>query len=56
VQRVGGGDPRIYISQVNVYPQLNGMLIELELQVVGTTNAEILSIFFNQQQRNATYV
>jgi phage baseplate assembly protein W len=56
VQRVGGGDPRIYISQVNVYPQLNGMLIELQLQVVGTTNAEILSIFFNQQQRNATYV
>lgn len=56
VQRVAGGDPRIYISQVNVYPQLNGMLIELQLQVVGTTNAEILSIFFNQQQRNATYV
>ena len=56
VQRVAGGDPRIYISQVNVYPQLNGMLIELQLQVVGTTNAEILSIFFNQQQRNASYV
>lgn len=56
VQRVGGGDPRIYISQVNVFPQLNGMLIELQLQVVGTTNAEILSIFFNQQTRNATYV
>ena len=28
VQRVAGGDPRLYISQVNVYPQLNGMLIE----------------------------
>lgn len=56
VQRVAGGDPRIYISQVNVYPQLNGMLIELQLQVVGTTNAEILNVFFNQQQRNATYV
>ena len=36
VQRVAGGDPRIYISQVNVYPQLNGMLIELQLQVVIT--------------------
>lgn len=56
VQRVAGGDPRIYISQINVYPQLNGMLIELQLQVVGTTNAEILSVFFDQQQRNASYV
>jgi len=56
VQRVAGGDPRIYISQVNVYPQLNGVLIELQLQVVATSNAEILNIFFNQIQRNATYV
>jgi phage baseplate assembly protein W len=56
VQRVAGGDPRIYISQVNVYPQLNGMLIELQLQVVGSSNAEILSVFFDQQQRNASYV
>ena len=56
VQRVAGGDPRIYISQVNIYPQLNGILIELQLQVVGASNAEILSIFFDQQQRNARYV
>ena len=56
VQRVAGGDPRIYIYNVNVYPQENGMLIELELQVVATTNSEILSIFFDQQQRSASYV
>lgn len=56
IQRVAGGDPRIYIANVNVYPQLNGMLIELELQVVGTTTAEILNIFFNQIQRTASYV
>jgi phage baseplate assembly protein W len=56
VQRVAGGDPRIYISQVNVYPQENGMLIELQLQVVATTTAEILNIFFNQEQRNASYI
>ena len=56
VQRVGGGDPRIYISQVNVFPQLNGILVELQLQVVGTSNSEMLSIFLNQQTRNATYV
>jgi phage baseplate assembly protein W len=56
VQRVAGGDPRIYISDINVFPQQNGILIELQLQVVATGANELLSVFFNQQQRNATYV
>lgn len=56
VQRVAGGDPRIYISDINVFPQQNGILIELQLQVVATGASELLSVFFNQQQRNATYV
>lgn len=56
VQRVAGGDPRIYISDVQMYPQDNGILIELQLQVVATTDAQRLSLFFDQQQRNATYV
>lgn len=56
VQRVAGGDPRIYISDVQTYPQNNGILIELELQVVPSTDAERLSIFFDLQQRNASYV
>lgn len=56
VQRVAGGDPRIYINDVQSYPQENGILIEIQLQVVATTNAERLSLFFDLQQRNATYV
>ncbi len=56
VQRVAGGDPRIYINDVQTYPQNNGILIELELQVVPSTDAERLSIFFDLQQRNASYV
>jgi phage baseplate assembly protein W len=56
VQRVAGGDPRIYIADVQVSPELNGFMIELELQVVGSTTAQRLSIFFDLQQRNATYV
>jgi phage baseplate assembly protein W len=56
VQRVAGGDPRIFISNINVYPQQNGMLIELELQTVGGVNAEILNVFFNQVTRSASYV
>lgn len=56
VQRVAGGDPRITVTSVNVFPQENGMLIELELAYVGASNAEVLSIFFDQQIRNASYV
>jgi phage baseplate assembly protein W len=56
VQRVAGGDPRIYISDIQTYPQENGILIELQLQVVPSTDAERLSIFFDLQQRNASYV
>jgi len=56
VQRVAGGDPRIFISDVQSYPQENGILIEIQLTVVPTQNAEILGIFFDQQQRTASYV
>ena len=56
VQRVGGGDPRLYISDIQTFPQNNGILIQIELTVVPSTDAERLSIFFDLQQRNATYV
>ena len=56
VQRVAGGDPRIYISDTQVFPQENGILIELQLAVVPSTDAERLSIFFDLQQRSASYV
>jgi phage baseplate assembly protein W len=56
IQRVCGGDPRILLSDIQVFPQENGMLLQIAITVVNTTNAEILSIFFDQQQRNASYV
>ena len=56
IQRVAGGDPRIYISDIQVYPQENGMLIELQLTITPSTTAERLAIFFNQQTRTASYV
>ena len=56
VQRVASGDPRIFISNINVYPQENGILIELQLQTVGGQNAQLLSVFFDQTSRNASYV
>jgi phage baseplate assembly protein W len=56
VQRVAGGDPRIYINSINMYPQQNGILLDVSLLVVPSTEAQRLSIFFDQQQRSATYV
>jgi phage baseplate assembly protein W len=56
IQRVAGGDPRIFISDVQTFPQDNGMLIELQLTILPSTDAQRLSIFFDLQQRNATYV
>ena len=56
LQRVAAGDPRIYISSLEVFPQENGLLLQLELTVVPSTDAQRLNIFFNQVQNVATYV
>ncbi len=56
VQRVAGGDPRIYISDIQAYPQRNGILIELQLQIVSSTDAERLSVFFDLETRSASFV
>ena len=56
VQRVAGGDPRMIVSDIQTFPQENGILIQLQITIVNTTNAEILSIFFDEQTRSASYV
>ena len=56
IQRVCAGDPRIFLSGIQVFPQQNGILIQLGIAVVPSTTAEQLSIFFDQQTRSATYV
>ena len=56
IQRVAGQDPRISISDIEVYPQHNGILIQVNILAVPSQNSERLAIFFDQQQRNATYV
>jgi phage baseplate assembly protein W len=56
IQRVAGGDPRLFINSVELFPQNNGMLIQVEITVVPSTTAERLAIFFDQQQRRASYV
>jgi phage baseplate assembly protein W len=56
IQRVAGQDPRIYINDLQVFPQQNGLLVQLLITVVPTTTSQQLSIFFDQTQRVATYV
>lgn len=56
IQRVCGGDPRVSVTSIDLFPQQNGILIQLELIVVPSTNAERLNLFFNQDQRRASYV
>jgi phage baseplate assembly protein W len=56
IQRVCAGDPRVYISGIQIFSQQNGILIQLGIAVVPSTTAQQLSLFFNQQQRSATYV
>jgi phage baseplate assembly protein W len=56
VERIGQLDPRISIQDVQVYPQQNGMLIQLTLITVPGQTAQFLSVFFDQQTRQASYV
>jgi phage baseplate assembly protein W len=56
IQRIAAGDPRIYISDLNFYPQQNGVLIELQVQILPGTTAEQLNVFFDQETRQASLV
>jgi phage baseplate assembly protein W len=56
IQRVAGGDPRLQITDVQIFNQENGILIQVEIVIVPSTDAERLSIFFDQQTRRASYI
>ena len=56
VQRVTATDPRIYISDVQVYAQENGLLIELQVATVASSEPEQLAILFDEQSRRASFV
>lgn len=56
LQRIVGQDPRIYLTKADAYPQINGILVELEIQTVQGQNAQRLAVFFDQQTRTASYV
>lgn len=56
LQRIISGDPRVVLVDLNLYPQDNGLRVELDLQVVPSTTAERLAIFFDTTSTQATLV
>jgi phage baseplate assembly protein W len=57
IQRVAGGDPRIFITQPpQLFPQDNGLLIQLDVQFIPSSEAVRLSIFFDVLERRASYL
>lgn len=56
LQRVVSQDPRLYLSNAQTYPQENGVLIELQVQLVPSTTVERLSLFFDQNSSQAVFV
>ena len=56
VRRIVALDPRVTVIDVAVYPQDNGMLIELQLQTVASADAQLLALFFDQTAQRATIV
>jgi phage baseplate assembly protein W len=53
IRRVANQDPRMIVNTVSAYPQVNGILIEVELAVTPFNNAEMLSDFFNNSTNTA---
>jgi phage baseplate assembly protein W len=56
VQRVAGGDPRVFISDIQIFPEENGILIQIEVTVTPSTDATRLGIFFDIISRRASFV
>lgn len=56
VERVAGGDPRLYVKSIELFPQQNGILIQMQITPVPGQTAELLSVFFDQQTRRASYI
>lgn len=56
IQRVASLDPRIYIQSAEMFPQDNGILIQLALMMVPGQTTQFLTLYFDQQTRSASYV
>jgi phage baseplate assembly protein W len=46
-------DPRVRLNRANIYPEENGVLIELEVTIIPTTEQQRLTLFFDQNSQTA---
>jgi phage baseplate assembly protein W len=53
ILRVASQDPRMIVNTINVYPQDNGILIEIEMAITPMNNAFQLSVFFDNLTNRA---
>ena len=56
IQRVAAQDPRLYVVSAELYAQDNGLRIELLVQVVPSSETELLTLFLDQTTRRAAFV
>jgi len=56
LQRVVGLDPRVQLTSLEIFAQENGILLQVGLTFVPSSDAQRLAIFFDQQNRVASYV
>jgi len=56
MRRVVGLDPRVAITDLTVSTQNNGIIVEMAVQVVGSTEAQRLAAFFDQQSSRVSFV
>lgn len=54
IRRVAAQDPRLALNTVAVFPQDNGILVEVEFAVSPFNQAQQLSLFFNQETNSAS--
>jgi phage baseplate assembly protein W len=55
IQRVIAQDPRVQVSDISVFPQETGVLIELTVDTVSGQKEEMLNIFFNSETMRASF-
>lgn len=53
IKRVAGLDPRIQLGYVKAFPQLNGILLEVQMAINPFNDPAVLSIFFNPANNSA---
>lgn len=54
IRRVIAQDPRIILNTIEVYPQEQGILVEVEFAVSPFNQSQLLSLFFDQATNTTT--